>query len=277
MFIFTAAHQSQVIIAAVASIELDALFQHRSNDDASIISICEIECRSRSTLRMLLAALHGSNPPALAAHGAAVLCCRRGARPGRPPPGFGGTRGHGSAGEGGCFLRPPAPFQTHGAGVGGCPLFQPLSNNKRRSRSRTCSRFAIPSGTIPDTRYQTRFFLLLLHPTQGPSCRPAGADSLANDRLGCFNLSIAGHGEAVRLHEVLRRAHARHPAVTSARPPACPPKHTNRIGNLACLGTFSGHEVSSCPAALRCAPVGEFTCSAALRRLCHRFPSSDWR
>ncbi len=25
-----------------------------------------------------------------------------------------------------------------------------------------------------------------------------GADSLANDRLGCFNLSIAGHAEAVR-------------------------------------------------------------------------------
>jgi histone deacetylase 1/2 len=26
---------------------------------------------------------------------------------------------------------------------------------------------------------------------------PAGADSLANDRLGCFNLSMRGHGEAV--------------------------------------------------------------------------------
>ncbi len=26
----------------------------------------------------------------------------------------------------------------------------------------------------------------------------AGADSLANDRLGCFNLSISGHAEAVR-------------------------------------------------------------------------------
>ena len=28
--------------------------------------------------------------------------------------------------------------------------------------------------------------------------RPAGADSLAGDRLGCFNLSIEGHAEAVR-------------------------------------------------------------------------------
>jgi acetoin utilization deacetylase AcuC-like enzyme len=39
-----------------------------------------------------------------------------------------------------------------------------------------------------------------------PACLPscllyitcvAGADSLANDRLGCFNLSMRGHGEAV--------------------------------------------------------------------------------
>ncbi len=26
----------------------------------------------------------------------------------------------------------------------------------------------------------------------------AGADSLSGDRLGCFNLSLAGHAEAVR-------------------------------------------------------------------------------
>jgi acetoin utilization deacetylase AcuC-like enzyme len=33
---------------------------------------------------------------------------------------------------------------------------------------------------------------------QRNAVHPAGADSLANDRLGCFNLSIAGHAEAVR-------------------------------------------------------------------------------
>ncbi len=27
---------------------------------------------------------------------------------------------------------------------------------------------------------------------------PAGADSLAHDRLGCFNMSLKGHGEAIR-------------------------------------------------------------------------------
>lgn len=38
------------------------------------------------------------------------------------------------------------------------------------------------------------------HIWEDQSVTPAatGADSLANDRLGCFNLSIAGHAEAVR-------------------------------------------------------------------------------
>jgi len=39
------------------------------------------------------------------------------------------------------------------------------------------------------------------HPHHHPPTRPrhsAGADSLANDRLGCFNMSLKGHGEAVR-------------------------------------------------------------------------------
>lgn len=31
-----------------------------------------------------------------------------------------------------------------------------------------------------------------------------GADSLANDRLGCFNLSLKGHGEAVRFMKEFR-------------------------------------------------------------------------
>lgn len=31
-----------------------------------------------------------------------------------------------------------------------------------------------------------------------PSADVAGADSLASDRLGCFNLSLEGHTEAVR-------------------------------------------------------------------------------
>lgn len=36
-------------------------------------------------------------------------------------------------------------------------------------------------------------------PTPAP-----GADSLANDRLGCFNLSIAGHAEAVHFMKAFK-------------------------------------------------------------------------
>lgn len=31
-----------------------------------------------------------------------------------------------------------------------------------------------------------------------PWCTLPGADSLANDRLGCFNLTLDGHAEAVK-------------------------------------------------------------------------------
>lgn len=37
-----------------------------------------------------------------------------------------------------------------------------------------------------------------LNPPPKTSMRPPGADSLAHDRLGCFNMSLRGHGEAIR-------------------------------------------------------------------------------
>jgi hypothetical protein len=49
-------------------------------------------------------------------------------------------------------------------------------------------------GAVPPGRLQPHFAC----PAQRITLPPAGADSLANDRLGCFNLSIAGHAEAVR-------------------------------------------------------------------------------
>ena len=60
-----------------------------------------------------------------------------------------------------------------------------------------------------------------------PILARAGADSLAADRLGCFNLSLDGHAEAVRFMRV-RRAHARHrrrallPVAQSPSASACP-------------------------------------------------------
>lgn len=39
---------------------------------------------------------------------------------------------------------------------------------------------------------------LVLRDSHGCTSCPAGADSLAHDRLGCFNMSLKGHGEAIR-------------------------------------------------------------------------------
>lgn len=66
--------------------------------------------------------------------------------------------------------------------AGPCPAPPPLQPDLQRAPSRAAPRHPAPCEPRPPPL---------------PLARPPGADSLAHDRLGCFNLSMRGHGEAV--------------------------------------------------------------------------------
>ena len=93
------------------------------------------------------------------------------------------------------FLRPP-PTHTH-AHMRTFPAAKlPLRQHAQHTRS-PCAGNSRPRQQLPlHTQVHTRTHTQHTH-THARARARAGADSLAHDRLGCFNLSMQGHGEAV--------------------------------------------------------------------------------
>ncbi|KAK1299601.1 Histone deacetylase 9 [Acorus calamus] len=79
--------------------------------------------------------------------------------------------------------------------------FFPGTGNRRKRRKILCHKCPLKDG-IDDTSF-TRLFKTIIAKvvetySPGAIVLQCGADSLAGDRLGCFNLSIDGHAECVR-------------------------------------------------------------------------------